>query len=394
MNEGRLKILAMLEDGKVTAEEAVELLRQFPEDAPPPPPPPPPAFNRQPSGWQNDIADGLKEVHDSISNANWAGILDEVGNDVKSALRDVHESLSEVFGENIFVVGPRERSNFNFVSDEVGNGIKSIKLKGKNAPVIIRAHDQNNIAIRGEYIAKYKDDAPHFNMDAGNVEITYDSNAMHSVHIFCEVPRLLIERLQVENKNGTIEVSGIKAASANLTTKNSKIKLSDVDCPDLNAKTKNAKITAEDVTSETLSLETGNAKIELENVQAATIRAETSNAAIKVEKADFRQLSTFTSNSRTELRDLLREPWGNDNSEREIDTHTTNGSISIELPRDISRKIQASTSRGKINCGNTEEMEFDNLSQNYVTGKSHGYDEAEKRLRLNVSTSNGSVSIR
>jgi DUF4097 and DUF4098 domain-containing protein YvlB len=426
MNEGKKRVLEMLQEGRITADEALDLLNQLP-----------PGdreqrqeqreqrqehrehrhehrehrheHRHQPNGmWgemkddimedikeglmeakeglmeaKDDIKDGLREAKESMNE----GFFDGLMNGINEGLNGLNEGLSEVFGGNFFGA---KKELFDFTSDAVGQTINSIKLCGKNAPVIIRGHDHNYIRVSGDFQPKKKDIGIGVNLSVDNVDISYDSNAMHSVRILCEVPKAYVMRIHAESKNSHIEVNGINAEHMSLNTKNAHISVTDVKCKELSAKTKNAHIYSENIFAETAVYETRNARIEAENSKAELFDLRTSNASIETDDLDFKRLLLYTSNASIKLNSLsnFTEP-----AEREIEAHTSNASIKAELPHDVGITLQATTSNGKIRS-DIKDMEYETQTDNYIKGECNIYQQSPNRLKVNLSTSNGSVKIK
>ena len=384
MVEERRKILEMLQEGKITVDEAMSLLKQFPD------------INEKTnktnktkktnsSGCEEGCEDcdlcGEENTDDYGYNykynydVDWSGI----GEEIRNGLRDVQNGLSEVFGEVFFNGKTPKGKPFNFVSTPVGNGIRTLKLLGKNAPIIIRHHDEDHIKVSGEYQSSKPNAEVSFRFDSGNAEIIYDYNLMRSVRIVCEVPQnVQIERVYAENKNSSIDVIGLTAQDVELITKNSKIQIDGLTCNNVLAKTRNANIYATGIiSSEEISLETTNSKIDVKNITSANIvKLHTSNASVSL--------------------DLSENDLGNSDCERDLEIRTSNGSIRLDMPKtdyQVGYKIQATTSRGNIKCG-FDNMNYETESKNYLVGKTTNYEQLASRLNVNLSTSNGSIHVK
>jgi len=210
------------------------------------------------------------------------------------------------------------------------------------------------------------------------------------VRILCEVPKAYVMRIHAESKNGHIEVSEINAEHISLNTKNAHINITNVKCKEILAKTKNAHIYSENIFAETAVYETRNARIEAENSKAQLFNLRTSNASVNIDDLDFKQLLIYTSNASIKLDSLSKfaEP-----AEREIEAHTSNASIKAKLPYDVGITLQATTTNGKIRS-DINDMEYETQTDNYIKGECNLYQQSPNRLKVNLSTSNGSVKIK
>jgi len=382
MSEEKRKILEMLQEGKITIDETMSLLKQFPET------------NKKKkerrnektnsSGCEEGCEDcdlcGEEDDYGYNYNYNFDIDLSSIGQEIKNGLQEVQNSLSQVFGEGIFVFGKKTPKGkpFSFTSPSVGNGIRSLKLHGKNAPIIIRHHNADHIKVSGEYQSNNPNAEVAFHFESGNAEIVYNHNVMNSVRLVCEVPEnIQIERVYAENKNSSIEVTGLTAQNIELITKNSKIQIDELTCHNLLAKTRNAPIYATGITSsEEISLETTNAKIDTKKITAPNIvKLRTSNASVSL--------------------DLSESDSSEGHCESDLEIRTTNGSIKLVVPKtdyEVGYKIQATTSKGNIKCG-LDNMNYETENKNYLTGKTINYEQLASCLNMNLTTTNGSIHV-
>ena len=393
MSEARIKILEMLQEGKITVDEAMAMLAQIPEDG---------------KSQERHSDSHERKGHRSY---NFDG-LSNIGSDIRSAIDDALDTLGDEFGVHIGIGGAGKRHYANFVSQSITtDSIPSLRLLGKNAPVTICGHDGNEILINTKYSTKSRDATINLQEDGGNFELLYDYNTIRSLYIECFVPRhILVERIHGESKNSPIELYEVQAGSVELLTKNSKISIRDVRASEIIARTKNSNIYADGVTTSNLDLETGNSKIDIENVTAKTARLKTSNGKIETENINIQQLYLKTSNASIKLEDAFNfEPevyteaeFGNQTRpedrvqttvERVVEATTSNGKVEVHIPNDIAVKLQASTSNGRIDSDLTNLIAHE-IGKNYLHATSQNYDTTTKKVRIAIYTSNANVKIK
>lgn len=383
MNDGRMKILEMLQEGKITVEEADRLLKQFPGD----------------DNEKNDFSGRLKGATGEI----WEELKD-VGCDIKEAFENIEEDIKEAFEDmdedshikitlgNIF--GREEKKYFSFQSSTVPEAINSLKLLGKNGHVKIEGYDGNVVKIEGEYRPKSgREVNVTFSEENNDFEILYDYNAVRYMKICAQVPRVAISHLHGESSNSLVSMTDLDAANVVLMTKNAPIKIKGVAAPHLQASTSNAPIDMQKVQAKSIDLVTSNARIELEDVTAEEAKLKTSNGPINIDATDIKQLFTKTSNGGIKLRDIIKKADADDTgNEYAIEAHTTNSGIKISLPQEVGYKIQASTSVGRVDS-NISNFYFSDKEKDYLNGKSDGYENFKQKAKINLSTSNGSIKI-
>jgi len=403
MNEARLKVLEMLEEGKITAHEASILLKQIPDEQP----------------------KGRPRVHihsDDMDNMVDLSFLSGLGDTITNAVGDAMEAIGDA-GNISFGFGARgPRETTEYTSNPIAGEIPSIKLMGKNASVEVKGWDGNHVKFKVKYSPK-GDARAMISEEGGNFEVLYDYNAMRWLGIDCYVPHTLVGYLHAESKNAKVEVKNIRANNAVLITKNAKAEVQDVICPTITIKTRNAGIEADRVQATQLDFTTSNARIELDTVTARTARLTTSNAKVETDRIDIAKLYIKTSNGSIKLDNVFDSLMGAGDSlgagtvpidpqyanshpapdaelhtssattERIIEASTSNSSISITIPPEVAVKLQASTSNARVDW-KMPNVIVDEISKNYINGRTHDYDTRPKRAKISLNTSNGTIKVR
>ena len=417
-NEGKLKILEMLAEGKITVEQSMELLAQFPDEKkndyidprqinP----------NKRKRGGEYEYEYEYEYDEDDEEESDFAEDLSSLGRRIKEGIEDaigtdfatigagIKESLEDLddVDINIDLTGGlggifsyhKYKSSMTYISNPIPQAISSLKLLGKNSSVEIKGYDGNQLRITCKFNAKNRDAQVFVNEDNGNFEVLYDYNAMRSMKIYAEVPRVLVDNIHAETKNSSIDLHGVKARNANLLTKNSSIRVGDVECDEIVARTRNSAIKAERLNATNIDFETSNSKISLEDTAAQSARLTTTNSKVVTEHCDIKQLFIKTTNAGIKMENIFRGTAGQGDwdAERIVEAHTTNGNVAIYVPRDVAAMVQASTSHGRVDC-ELQNMMMDAMSKHYVNGKSMNYDAAARRVKINVSTTNSAIKIR
>ena len=441
-NEGKVKILQMLAEGKITVEQSLELLAQFKDEE---------EKSRRPhvmymdprqvnpnkrrkknsdcdcdddddcdckwdedceyddeDGWEwdednnfgNNMANLGQHIKSSIENSigvDLAGIssgisqtFKEIGKDLEDVDIDINLDLTGLFGTY------KHKSTITYISDPIAQNISQLKLVGKNAKVEIRGYDGDRLRITCKYNPKRKDARILVNENNGSYEVLYDYNAMRSLAIYAEVPRhILVESIHGESKNAHVDLLDVKCGQAHLLTKNSSVRIENTECNEIVARTRNASIKAERLRAGHIDFETNNDKIALERAVANSARLTTSNSKVVTEHCNIRQLFIKTSNAGIKMEHLFGNDTAQDgwDGEHIIEAHTTNGNATIYIPRHVAAMVQASTSNGRVDS-DLPGMVMDEISKNYLSGKHKDYDDADKKVRINVSTTNSTIKFR
>ena len=373
MSEERLKILEMLNDNKITADEAAALLKQVQDSD---------------NHSRNDRRDWNRPYYPNKPDLGWINdlrsVIEETASNLGEAVRDAINPNDSIFAPN--------KETFTAILNE-SSEIRELAFEGKNAPVKLESYGGDKIEIEAYYKAKGQWN-PRFTLceENGVYSLRYDDNALYMLSLNIRVPESShIGDVSIKNRNSTITATGITANRIDLNTKNASIKLFNIKGERLICETRNAPITLNAVNVRETDVQTTNAKIILEDVNSFRARLMTSNAKIEVKDSDIVLLYAKTSNSPLRFENMCnngQEPVYS------IDAITTNGQISVQLPhKELFCKLRASTTAGGIS-NDLVDLEYQANEKNYVEAQTRGYETAYKKTNLNLQTTNSGIHIK
>ena len=357
MNKERLRVLEMLQEGKITAEEAMGLLDRIPND--------------KEKTTQNH-RDNREQQEDTQEEKTW---WEETSKGIQDTIEQALDAAEDIDVNIILNPFNRGQQYMFFHHVPQGGKLNFLKLLAKNGGLKIKSHNDNKIKIEVKYNAKKGESMLYLQDNGGGLDLVYDYNAFRYLSIDCYIPRgLMIENIYAENKNSSIKLEDVTGGRIELVTTNSSIKLEDLKATEVIAQTTNSKIS-------------------LERVEANMVRATTTNAKIESEQSHIEQLYAKTSNSSVKLQlNPDNQATTEDNVEYVVDVKTTNGNIKIEDTNMLPMDLNASTSRGKVDF-DYRDVVLKEMSQNYIDCKSQNYDQASKKAKINLSTTNGNIKI-
>lgn len=180
----------------------------------------------------------------------------------------------------------------------------------------------------------------------------------------------------------------------NLNTSNGKIYISRLACSGVEAKSSNGKIEILNSSSKELRCITSNAKVLLENVYADSVFVKTSNGKVESLNSELGDISFITSNSSISI-DHLRII---ESPNRKIELITSNGSINFGFNEidSAAYDIILSTSNGHVNVHlkvADHLTDVKHITKNNFKYKSENYGQAPVNLAFKFLTSNGSINI-
>jgi DUF4097 and DUF4098 domain-containing protein YvlB len=401
--EERLQILQMVADKKITATEAVELLKALESKAPPvgatppvetvaaarqvPVPPLPeapraPEAPVAPQAAEPPVAPADQPEPGPSQSAEPAGsgftagptppptpnrvVYSTSGSNIASNLatfiEDVVDTVTSVFSE---FGGSRYEFPWEFTGTFeavepalrifTGNGKVEVRVwdePGFKANVLVKARGANEQEARSRARDAFtvRADGTGFTLETRRID--WDWRGM-AVNVVLMVPRDKYYQLEARTGNGHMDLIGLAAANGQITT--------------------------------------GNGHLHGRGILAHTLRMKTGNGSIEIE-GDVGDLEASSGNG-----SVLVQPSGN--RMQRVEVHTGNGSVRVDtrrLPQTVGFKVDAKTGMGGIEVA-VPNLVFDrddrSVGHKHIVARSAGYEQAWAQVNISARTGMGSVTV-
>lgn len=417
MKDEKMMILSMLEEGKITSQEAIKLLEALDETD---------AFSETKEDTASnkpfiDI-DKTKEIFSDIEkNIKQQGkkvesLSTDLGGKITGLVNNIIDNINDK-GSSINFNGPTETLTSKIEKDLDHIENPTIELESINGNINVKKWDEEKLSI--DITCKYKnkdydkeDEFYNFYEEGDIFKFIplQQSNVMISLDVY--LPDKYYEKINLETNNGKIQVKDfrldnitcntsngsisimdIDSKSVELSTKNGKINLNNITSPIINALSTNARINAKDIHSKNLIISTINGRIIFQNISSEIISGTTSNGSIEVNNVNSNKIKLITSNDKIICKDIYSE-----NLDKLFLT-TSNSVIDVEL-KDLTKPsyFDLETSIGGISLEIPDLIYKVNKQIQLGTRKiiAHSVDisKDENHFMLEASTSNGSINIR
>ena len=234
----------------------------------------------------------------------------------------------------------------------VPNAGSELVLAGFNAPVTVKGYNGDKITAKITYKAKQP------NADIGLISygnkfiLNYDAAAFSEVGIDAYVPEKLFGIVNISNINAVLHASSISTEVFSVSTTGGKMELSRICAADGR-------------------LDAVNSVVTVSNLDIKNMKLETGNAPINLSMTDF-----------TNFNDYM---WT---------IETSNGRISANIPStpSLGYRIKAASALGTVKLGLTN-MEYSQNSAAHVEARSANFDTCAKRVSISFESSNDSIVI-
>lgn len=400
VSEERILILKMLEEGKITSEEAARLLEALD------------GSSRQTSGERDqsnrqqkqtvNFADEVSKVRDRINewkkefqkshNQNdfdrmveeFSSKAEKLGKSVAATTFNIVDKVIDFMGSfvdtnafNIFGSYTLVEKSFEAAAAE---GM-DIFIEGINGQILVKKHMEDKVLIKSRVRSPQSNADEVLKFDAeDNRTISLKLGKTGNISVSHEVflPAFKFNKIKLETSNGKIFVEDSLSSEFESITKNSPIDLMGVNSNSIFVSTRNARVDVGYAIGRNITINTNNSLIDVKNVKAGNIKAVTTNGKIFIENVQGYENSPHinmflkTSNAggiKVNMNDM-------DNKGYKVNGQTTNGSINLLIPEMIYHNISKQSSGGS-----------------FVEAESNGYADYTEKVNINAETTNGDIEI-
>ena len=256
MNEEKLMILKMLEEGKISAEDAENLLSALGDS--------------KKDQVKDKLGSFTEKTMDYSEKAASKGL--SLAENIMEGISGLFESLEDSNFSNIFS-GKYESEFYDFKFDPTARENLNIDITGINDTIKIYPTEDKEISINanvryGKTALKNRPKEGYYDMaEEGNtifLRPLVKENIAVKLDVF--LPRASYGQVKISNKNAKVEVDNLMAEKLKIKSRNASINLKNIDADFILLETKNGKIDLSSIRSEESNLHSSNGKIILDSV--------------------------------------------------------------------------------------------------------------------------------
>ena len=397
LNDERMMILKMLQDGRINSEEAAKLLealdggkKQTTADN---------NTNkqqRQQANYYDEVARFRERIHDwkkdftkNIHEKDFERMVDDFstkaekfGKNVASTTFGIVDKIVDYVGSVVDTGSFSIFGTYNVVEKSFEAAVQEgmdLDLEGINGQISIKKHLENKIIIKSKIRSpqSYTDDVIIFSSSGNAVTLKLNKTEFISVSHEVFVPAVKFNKIRLETKNGKISVEDTLSQQFESITKNAMIDLMGVNSDNVFIDTKNAKVFANYIIGKTVNINTRNSIIDVKNIKTEKLSAITANGRIAVENVQNMDGSAdITIELKTRNGDIKANMNDMENRAYKVQARTTNGGINLLIPELLYSNPNKSFSPDKT-----------------VDAQSSTYNTAPQRVNIYAETLNGYIEV-
>ena len=395
MANDKMKILKMLEEGKINAEDAAKLLAGgeqattaretgakpgagygYPannQQTPLRPEKGPSSFDsfagdlgRRFEGFMKDIEPKIQKFAEKAAEKT-----SEVADSISKSFSGAPKSGPH-YGNPARDFRSRDASLEKNLEIPVKSGGCELSVSGLNGPALLRGYNGDRITAKISYKPRRGDAALEFITLGNKYILKYDADLFEKVAIDAYIPYNMFSAVSVRSENGAAAVSGIDCETLSVAAVNGSVEISRVNTGGLRIESQNAaEIKLSGIAGRAADIDSTNGEITIADVDVENLKVSAMNAPVSLNIPGFRRFSDYT--------------WL---------IETSNRKLSALLPSspETGYYLKASASLGSVRVGLT--------GLNYLYGDSHNaeaksfnFDSADKRVRISLETSNAGLTV-
>ena len=406
MANEKMMILKMLEEGKISAEDAAKLLssadgslgmsmgtgsipqRPGTDNTPRPNSNSPSGVPPKTAGSTVDdmskkFGEFVKEMEPKVK--KMAGVVVEK---TASAADSLSKSLS-AHGEKRGPSSPGSGSHFPQApapakpAKASGTGIEEmieilvsqpgseLNLSGLNGQVLVKGYNGDKISAKIYTVAKRPGAKAELAVLGNKYYLAYDENDFERVCIDAFVPESMFDNVRIATVNGDVRAATLTAHYVQIENMNGTTEVADINAENIIIDNNNGSTRLADSAAKTASIENFNGSISISKIDIASLKATTFNGTVDMQIAAFANYDRYK--------------W---------QIETSNGKLGLVLPSysTLGYHVSAHAALGDVKLGLVG-MNYLRNDKSFVEAKSINYDDALKKVEMTLATSNAPLVV-
>ena len=401
MASEKMRILNMLQEGKITAEEASKLLSAVDEgdkraSAPPTAGDIPISNNGPRAGTESKTHTGGSNIDFDELGRKFAAFAKDLEPKIHKVTEVVAEKTVELankFSESLepstAAPPPKAKSQRTASATKpkptvtpggviekqvellIEDGYNELSLDCLNGDVSIKGYNGDKISAYIRYKTT-RNNAPIELMKlGGKYYLNYEEDDFQMVAIDAYVPSNKFKIVNINGMNGNMDVSGLNCQQIKLSNSNGQTKIVDLTAESIKSESGNGRLTVENIAAPIAVIEHFNGIVEAGNIDAEKLNLTNFNGSISMSISDFERYNEYL--------------WS---------VETSNAKLTMNVPTlpNLGYHILAHVTLGSIKAGLTG-LEFATNDPTTLDARTANFDSKSKKVKLSLETSNAPLTI-
>ena len=253
----------------------------------------------------------------------------------------------------------------------IEDGYNELSLTGVNGDVNIRGYNGDKITATIRYKA-LRHSAPIELMKlGGKYYLNYEEDDFQMVSIDAYVPSHKFKIVSISGLNGNMDVSGLNCEQIKISNSNGQTVISDLLADSITTESGNGRLTVANFVAPVAIIEHFNGIIEAGNIDAEKLNLTNFNGTISMNMAAFERYNDYL--------------WA---------VETSNAKLTMNVPTlpDLAYHVRAHVTLGNIRVGLTG-LEYSTNDPSAIEARTANFDSRSKKVRLALETSNAPLTV-
>ena len=253
----------------------------------------------------------------------------------------------------------------------IADGYNELNLSGLNGNVHIKGYNGDKISARIHYKANRSSAAIDLMKLGGKYYLSYEEDDFQFVSIDAYVPAHKFKVINISGINGNMDLSGLS-------------------CDQLQISNSNGQTVLLDLTAESIKSESGNGRLTIGNITASTAVIEHFNGVVDAGEIDAEKLSLTNFNGSLSMSASAFNRF----NEYLWNVETSNAKLTFNVPTlpGLGYHIKAHAALGNVRIGLTG-LEFLINDPGLIEARTASFDSCGKKVRLALETSNAPLTV-
>ena len=403
MPNEKMMILNMLQDGKISADEAAKLLSSVEEkeSGASQAQSRPAASGRLDSGSKPPRPSGAADSGPRSNNGGRAasprtsGVdFDELGRKFAAFARDLEpkfQKATEIVAETTVNIADKLSRTFESTIESaashrspadpskterhielaVDTGYNELSLQGLNGTVHIKGYNGDKISAHIRYKESRRNASINLMKLGNKYYLNYEEDEFRSVEIDAYVPSHKFNVVKIGGLNGNMEIAGLSCEQIEISNSNGQVILTDLTADSIKSESSNGRLTISDINAKQGVFEHFNGVLEAGDMDVEKLSLTNFNGSLTMNVANFNRFAEYL--------------WS---------VETSNAKLTMNVPTlpTLGYHIRAHATLGNIKLGLTG-LEFVINDPTQVEARSASFEGRDKKVRLALETSNASLTV-
>lgn len=370
MSQETKVILDMLQNGKISSEEAQRLLKAVNrnEDNQTV------SSNNSNNGHADiDFSSMLNSFGNKINNAvkNLQPVLSKAASTVIEKSADAAESISKALSEGSSsrhtAAKPAKSKEFDVLAENVGS---RLELRAINGNLKINGYNGNRLTLKVNYSTSSPDDISLTYNDS-ICRLDFNEACMKELFIEALIPNGMFETIWLSDLNGKVDIVGLN-------------------CQQLQLEASDAAVTIQGAAFEKADIDTNNSNISINGMHGSLFNIEGFGGKAALSDVDYDSLNLSVTNSEVSL--SIDKLMHHNNYKWKIDAANSGMTIKFNNSDKIAYNINAQALLSEVAVA-LKNLEYEVNNGSAVQARSFDFDSSKRRIFLECKASNFPISI-